>query len=64
MKERLPDGFILELARDKRAMQRFTALSQKERDCVVARALAARSRADMRLVVLSLSDREEAWELY
>ena len=64
MKERLPDDFVLELARDKCAMQRFSALSPKERDRVVARALAARSRAEMRLVVLSLSDRAPAWELY
>ena len=64
MKERLPDGFVLELARDTCAMQRFSALSPKERDRVVARALAARSRAEMRLVVLSLSDRAPAWELY
>ena len=62
--ERLPDGLILELARDKRAMQRFSALSREERDRVVMRAKAARTWADMRLLVLSLSDRIDAREYF
>ena len=62
--ERVPDGFILELARDKRAMQRFSALSREERDRVVMRARSARSFADMRLLVLSLSDRVDAREFF
>ena len=62
--ERLPDGLILELARDKRAMQRFSALSREERDRVVTRARAARTWADMRLLVLSLSDRTDAREYF
>ena len=62
--ERLPDGLILELARDKRAMQGFSALTEGERACILARARAARTTADLRLVVLSLSDRREAHEPY
>ncbi len=61
---KLPDGLILELARDKRAMQRFSALTKEERDRVVARARAARTRADLRLVVLSLSSGDDAREFY
>lgn len=45
-------------------MQRFSSLSVQERDRVVARARAARNRAEMRLLVLSLSDRVEAQEFY
>ena len=64
MEKKLPDAFLLEIARDKRAMQRFSSLTAKERDRIVARARAARSRAEVRLVVLSLSDRTEAQEFY
>ena len=64
LEQRLPDCFLLDIVRDKRAMQRFSSLSAKERDRVVARARAARSRAEMRLLVLSLSDRVEAQEFY
>ncbi len=64
MDKKLPDGLILELARDKRAMQRFSSLTKNERDRIVARAYAARTRADLRLVVLSLSDSEDAREFY
>lgn len=64
MEKRVPDGLLLELSRDRRARQRFSALTPRERDRVVARARAARTRADMRLIVLSLSDREEAREFY
>lgn len=64
MDKKLPDGFLLEIVRDKRAMQRFSSLSVQERDRVVARARAARNRAEMRLLVLSLSDRVEAQEFY
>ncbi|MBQ2718813.1 MAG: hypothetical protein IJF73_01965 [Clostridia bacterium] len=64
MEKKLPDGFLIEIVRDKRAMQRFSSLSPKERDRVVARACAARTRAEMRLLVLSLSDRVEAQEFY
>ena len=60
----LPQGFMLELVRDKRAMQRFSALSREERDRVVMRARAARTWADMRLLVLSLSDRIDAREYF
>lgn len=64
MERNMPDGFVLELSRDKCAMQRFSALTREERDRVVTRARAARTRADMRLIVLSLSDRQEAREFY
>ena len=64
MEKKLPDGLILELARDKRAMQRFSSLTKDERDRIVARASAARTRADLRLIVLSLSDDEDAREFY
>ena len=60
----LPQGLLLELVRDKRAMQGFSALTERERACILARARAARSEADLRLVVLSLSDKSEAREPY
>ena len=60
----LPQGFMLELVRDKRAMQGFSALTEGERACILARARAARTTADLRLGVLSLSDRREAHEPY
>ena len=64
MEREMPDGFVLELSRDKRAMQRFSALTREERDRVVTRARAARTRADMRLIVMSLDDRDEVREYY
>lgn len=60
----LPQGFMLELVRDKRAMQGFSALTEGERACILTRARAARTVADLRLVVLSLSDSAEARESY
>lgn len=62
--EEMPEGLLLELARDARARQRFSALSRQERDRVVTRARAARTRADMRLIVMSLDDRDEVREYY
>lgn len=60
----LPQGLLLELVRDKRAMQGFSALTESERECILARARAARTGADLRLVVLSLCERSEAHEPY
>ncbi len=64
MRNDLPVGFILELAQDKRAMQKFSALSESERDRVVTRARLARTKADMRLIVLSLSEGVSAQEFF
>ncbi len=55
-KKDLPLHFLYALAQDKRAMQNFAGLSDKERDAVLSRAMAATSRADMQLIAQSLSD--------
>ncbi len=60
----LPIGFMTELAQNKAAMQTFSALSESERDRVVARARSARSRAELRLVVQSLSQKISAREYF
>ncbi len=55
-KKGLPIAFLSALAEDKRAMQNFAGLSDKERDAVLSRAMSATSRADMQLIARSLSD--------
>lgn len=56
MKTVLPIGFAFALTQDKRAMQNFARMSDGERKAVLLRAERARTRADMQLIVSSLSD--------
>ena len=64
MQHDLPSGFVIELAKNKQAMQSFSALSESERDRVVARARLARTAADMRLIVSSLCHTVSAQEFF
>ncbi len=64
MQHDLPSGFVIELAKNKQAMQSFSALSESERDRVVARARLARTVADMRLIVSSLCHTVSAQEFF
>ena len=54
----------MELAKNKQAMQGFSALTESERDRVVARARLARTKADMRLIVSSLCRTVSAQEFF
>lgn len=60
----LPLAFAAALARDKHAMQSFAKMSKEERDAILRRAHTAVSRADMQLIVLSLSDGMSAAEYH
>ena len=60
----LPLGFMAALVQDKRAMQVFARMSEGEQDKVLSRAQRARTRADMPLIVASLSDRVSATEYH
>lgn len=53
----LPAAFALALCEDKSAMQAFARMSDGERKTVLLRAKRARTRADMQLIVSSISDR-------
>ena len=56
MSERgLPLGFVAALSQDKRAMQTFAQMGDRERSAVLSRARQAKTRADMRLIVASLT---------
>ena len=52
------------LAQDKRAMQNFARMSEGERETVLSRARKAKTRADMQLIVESLSDAISATEYH
>ena len=52
----LPVAFAFALCEDKRAMQSFARMSDGERKVVLLRAERARTKADMQLIVSSLSD--------
>ncbi|MBQ8351142.1 MAG: hypothetical protein IJY20_03750 [Clostridia bacterium] len=60
----LPLGFMAALAQDKRAMQSFAQMGDREQEAVLSRARRARSKADMQLIVLSLSEEWNATEGY
>ncbi len=64
MDQRLPYGFMLELAGNKAAMRHFSALLAEERERVVSRARLCRTKSDMRLLVDSLDRSIEAQEFY
>jgi len=64
MKKGLPLAFMAALVEDKRAMQNFAHMSAEEQNSVLSRARAAKSKADMRLIVMSISDRESAVEYH
>ncbi len=53
--EDLPIGFTMALAQNGPAMMAFAGLDEVAREAVVARAKAARSRADMRDIVAGIS---------
>ena len=60
----VPLGFMAALVQDKRAMQVFARMSEGEQDKILSRAQRARTRADMQLIVASLSDRVSATEYH
>ena len=60
----LPLGFMAALAQDKRAMQSFAHMGDREQQAVLSRARRARSRAEMQLLVSSLTDEWNATEHY
>ena len=60
----LPIGFVAAIVQDKRAMQNFAKMSEGERESVLRRARQAKTRADMQLLVASLSDVISAAEEY
>ncbi len=56
MKTQASLAFLAALSEDKRAMQVFAGMTQKERDGVLTRVSAAKTKADMQLIAASLSD--------
>lgn len=62
MKRDLPLGFMAALAQDKRAMQAFAHMGDREQASVLSRARQARSRADMQLIASSLAEEWNAAE--
>ena len=64
MKRGLPLGFMAALVQDKRAMQNFARMNEREQNEVLARVRAAKSKADMQLIVMSISDSESAVEYH
>jgi hypothetical protein len=64
MKTDLPLGFMAALSQDKRAMQSFAHMGDREQEAVLSRARRATSRADMQLIVRSLSEEWNATERY
>jgi hypothetical protein len=64
MKKGLPLGFMAALVQDKRAMQNFARMNEREQNEVLARVRAAKSKADMQLIVMSISDSESAVEYH
>lgn len=63
-KKGLPLGFMAALAEDKRAMQNFARMNEKEQEAILARARAAKWKADMQLIVMSLADDTSATEYH
>ena len=64
MKRGLPLGFMAALVQDKRAMQNFAHMNESEQNKVLSRVRAAKSKADMQLIVMSISDSESAVEYH
>ena len=64
MKKGLPLGFMAALVQDKRAMQNFARMSEREQNEVLSRVRTAKSKADMQLIVMSISDSESAVEYH
>lgn len=62
LKTDMPLGLMYELTKDKRAMQNYATLSEQERQRILTRAKKAESKEDMRLIVMSLSDKTSAVE--
>lgn len=56
MKTQASLAFLAALSEDKRAMQAFAKMTPRERDGVLARVGAAKTKADMQLIAASLSD--------
>lgn len=55
-KTEMPIGLIEELTKDKTAMRSYAALSEKERQRILIRAKKARTKEEMGVIVMSLSD--------
>ena len=64
MSNKLPLDFMAALSQNKRAMQCFAKMGDREQEAVLSRARQARTRADMQLIVSSLPEEWSATEGY
>ncbi len=62
MRQELPFGLMYVMAQDKRAMQHFARMNEQEKNGIIEKARGAMSEAELKLIVMSLSDGTSAVE--